>query len=98
MKFEVMMIFKQNADIDALVEEIKEICKDTKAEFISSDNNMIVIGSDEFDYYGPAYMNLMYSPLIKENLLDAYAKDMIGITSCREGLRTPLKLNGYDLS
>ena len=85
------MIFKKASDFDAIIEEIKEICTETKADFISSENNMIVIGSDEFDYYGPAYMNLMYSALIKKYLLDAYAKDMIGITSCRKGLLAPVR-------
>lgn len=75
--------------MEEINKEIQTICDETNADFISSIDNSVVIGSDVINNYAPAYIGLKYSSTIKKNLLDAYSKDPLGIESCKKGLLTP---------
>ncbi|WP_027406867.1 hypothetical protein [Anaerovibrio sp. RM50] len=89
MIFEIKMFFKKSSNMEEINKEIQSICDETNAEFISSEDNSVLIGSDIINYFAPAYVGLKYSSIVKNNLVEAYSKDPSGIESCKKGLLTP---------
>lgn len=89
--YEIKMTFKDSAVMDEIAEEINMICERAKVEIAEKGDNLIAIGTEDFNCFVHAYICLSYSEMVKSNLLDALWKDKKGTCSCREGILTPIK-------
>lgn len=90
-KFEIKMIFKKSADMASLHDEINNICNKTGNTILHEEGNIITYGSDSINTFAPAFVHLIYSDILKTNLLDALWKDPYDDEhSCKKNILEPL--------
>ena len=88
--FEIKMIFKRSANMEDILKEINMICEKRNIQLLELTGNTIIVGTEDINYFGCAYISLSSSSIIKSSLLDAYWTDDEGTYSCRKELLAPV--------
>ena len=88
--YEIKLIFKKASNMEDILEEINMICEKRNIQLLEVSGNTIIVGTEDINRFGCAYISLSYSSIIKSSLLDAIWKDKKGTTSCKKGLLDPV--------